>query len=417
MAIEDGDTAIDQDSSRPRQPSVVEVPDEAHRVQRSFAGQSAIDESLHPSREPSMPPGPNTKGRQPSVVEVTDEAHRFQSKLAPQSSLDESLHPSRAPSAPPHDVSPLAHDPSSFYTNGQHDPVSPLASTEERKSSLGGNYFPVIPSSEAQFAPPPSQPSAPADPFIASPYDLPSAPQDPSLPEVPTSFSTFANQLRQSSPTIDTEQPPPQQPHHPSSPPPPTRHHGHFLPSDGGNSVPPSTLTNTTSLPSQSQFAGSQPPSQPVQQPHQPYQHHAPPIPPPHHHNTLPFAAHDSPLPPPFPSQQPPIPPQPQSQALPPTSPPSSLPPPFTSTSRSQANSSRAAISPLPPSIPQPAPALPPTVNANTSLALNTDEEAISKAQKHARWAISALNFEDVPTAVRELRGALVALGALPGGI
>ena len=40
------------------------------------------------------------------------------------------------------------------------------------------------------------------------------------------------------------------------------------------------------------------------------------------------------------------------------------------------------------------------------------DEEAILKAQKHARWAISALNFEDVKTAVKELRGALESLGA-----
>ena len=39
------------------------------------------------------------------------------------------------------------------------------------------------------------------------------------------------------------------------------------------------------------------------------------------------------------------------------------------------------------------------------------DEEAVIKAQKHARWAISALNFEDVNTAVKELRGALEALG------
>ena len=39
------------------------------------------------------------------------------------------------------------------------------------------------------------------------------------------------------------------------------------------------------------------------------------------------------------------------------------------------------------------------------------DEEAIMKAQKHARWAISALNFEDTKTAVKELRGALEALG------
>lgn len=41
-----------------------------------------------------------------------------------------------------------------------------------------------------------------------------------------------------------------------------------------------------------------------------------------------------------------------------------------------------------------------------------TDDAAMSQAQKHAKWAISALNFEDVPTAVRELRRALEALGA-----
>jgi vacuolar protein sorting-associated protein VTA1 len=40
------------------------------------------------------------------------------------------------------------------------------------------------------------------------------------------------------------------------------------------------------------------------------------------------------------------------------------------------------------------------------------DEEAVMKAQKHARWAISALNFDDVPTAIKELRSALETLSA-----
>jgi vacuolar protein sorting-associated protein VTA1 len=35
----------------------------------------------------------------------------------------------------------------------------------------------------------------------------------------------------------------------------------------------------------------------------------------------------------------------------------------------------------------------------------------IKKAQKHAKFAQSALNFDDVPTAVKELRLALAALG------
>jgi vacuolar protein sorting-associated protein VTA1 len=40
------------------------------------------------------------------------------------------------------------------------------------------------------------------------------------------------------------------------------------------------------------------------------------------------------------------------------------------------------------------------------------DDVAIAKAQKHAKWAISALNFEDAETAIRELREALKTLGA-----
>jgi vacuolar protein sorting-associated protein VTA1 len=41
-----------------------------------------------------------------------------------------------------------------------------------------------------------------------------------------------------------------------------------------------------------------------------------------------------------------------------------------------------------------------------------TDDDAVMAAQKHAKWAISALNFEDSATAVKELRLALQALGA-----
>jgi vacuolar protein sorting-associated protein VTA1 len=80
---------------------------------------------------------------------------------------------------------------------------------------------------------------------------------------------------------------------------------------------------------------------------------------------------------------------------------------------------------PNPPSVPQPsrdlqmqtphpAPAHPPPMQSRVTgkEQLNTDDAAIAKAQKHARWAISALNFEDAETAVRELRNALKTLGA-----
>ncbi|ROT39666.1 DUF605-domain-containing protein [Sodiomyces alkalinus F11] len=46
--------------------------------------------------------------------------------------------------------------------------------------------------------------------------------------------------------------------------------------------------------------------------------------------------------------------------------------------------------------------------------AFSTVEGDIPGATKHARFAISALNFEDVPTAIKELRAALTALGARP---
>ncbi|KAL9130505.1 MAG: hypothetical protein Q9217_001325 [Psora testacea] len=64
--------------------------------------------------------------------------------------------------------------------------------------------------------------------------------------------------------------------------------------------------------------------------------------------------------------------------------------------------------------------AIPPPVPAQThqkaSLGninqLRTDEVSVLAAQKHAKFAISALNFEDVRTAVKELREALEVLGA-----
>ena len=46
-----------------------------------------------------------------------------------------------------------------------------------------------------------------------------------------------------------------------------------------------------------------------------------------------------------------------------------------------------------------------------TNSAYQADDMSMEQAQKHAKWAISALNFEDVPTAVRELKAALNSLG------
>jgi vacuolar protein sorting-associated protein VTA1 len=284
-------------SSLQRQPSVVEVPDETDRTQRHLAQRSHLDESLHPSRAPSIPR--DDEARHPSIEHVPDEAHHLQSNLALQSTLDQSLHPSRAQSPPPpdvHDVSPIGNPGDPVDTANEAGAVSPISTEDsaerktedstERKSSIGGNYFPAVPAPLSQ--PQPLGPTA---------FDLPSAPSDPALPQPPLTFHKITH----------THSLPPEYPYTKASPPPPERHHGHFLP-----------------------------PTQPI--------------------------------PPAF---------APQSQPR------------------------------------QLIPQAPPQMHHTQQAAVEVDEEAIMKAQKHARFAISALNFEDIPTAVKELRGALATLGAL----
>ncbi|EED16884.1 conserved hypothetical protein [Talaromyces stipitatus ATCC 10500] len=72
-----------------------------------------------------------------------------------------------------------------------------------------------------------------------------------------------------------------------------------------------------------------------------------------------------------------------------------------------------------PPPVPAPAraPAPAPVVSTpsgpqTSSYDITADDQAITQAQKHARWAVSALSFDDVPTAIKELKIALRHLGA-----
>lgn len=64
-----------------------------------------------------------------------------------------------------------------------------------------------------------------------------------------------------------------------------------------------------------------------------------------------------------------------------------------------------------PPPVQNFAPPIVPVQAPQPIINTEVDDAAMVKAQKHARFAISALNFEDVDTAVRELRAALVELG------
>ncbi|KAF5538168.1 vacuolar sorting-associated VTA1 like [Fusarium phyllophilum] len=112
------------------------------------------------------------------------------------------------------------------------------------------------------------------------------------------------------------------------------------------------------------------------------------------------------------------IPPQPSPQI--PTKLPSQFAPPppepFTPSAPPSWTTTPSAPHPAasnPPPVIRQAPApQPPAPAPVQTTGFTTDQRDINQAQKHAKWAISALNFEDVPTAVQELRNALRMLGA-----
>lgn len=277
------------------------------------------DENL-PELDPNDPEvqgleGP-VKPRQASVEEVPDEQDRVEQKLARQSSIDQSLHPSAQVSAraSPAPIEPYPRD--GFpYTVVQDDNVSPLEPSppNDRNGSVGGGYFPEVPTFTSESSEVP-HPTAPPEDVL-----------DLGLPEQPS--------FNPSSTTTDDFEP-----------------------------IPPPTLDESPTAPPQDYYKA--PPN--ISQPHVYY---APPIDP----------QQFQPQPPQFQSLPPQYqPPQQQYRAPPPQA-----------------------------AIPQP------TTNIqNRKEQFNTDDVAIAKAQKHARWAISALNFEDAETAVKELRDALKTLGA-----
>jgi vacuolar protein sorting-associated protein VTA1 len=108
------------------------------------------------------------KSRQASVVEVPDEQDLVERKLARQSSIDQSLHPSAQVSARGSPAPTFEQYPQNgFPLAPQDDNVSPLEPTppNERNNSIGGGYFPEVPTftSETQE---PSHPTAPPDDVI-----------------------------------------------------------------------------------------------------------------------------------------------------------------------------------------------------------------------------------------------------------
>jgi vacuolar protein sorting-associated protein VTA1 len=234
--------------------------------------------------------------RQASVEDVPDEQDRIESRLAAQSIVDQSLHPSaeqsaRASPGPAEKFDPYPR--SGFPYNVARDndvsplePAEPLHTSNDRTGSIGGGYFPEVPTLTLD-----TQPST-----------LPTAPPDDVMGHPPTS--------------------------NPQYPPP-------GMSTNKGYHITPQSRPE------------DQPPAQP--------QNYYRPIVPPQQ---------------PFPRQAP-----------------------------------TPAFVPAAVSVPAPA-------QSSKQQVYNTDDAAIAKAQKHARFAISALNFDDAATAVKELRAALQTLGA-----
>lgn len=116
--------------------------------------------------------------RQPSVTEVPDEHDRLQGHLAMRSTHDESLHPSRAPSVPPqprHEFPPQEPEEEYYHVSTQPD-VSPLdPSVNDRDLSEGGGYFPRVPEDDSNLPDAPGE--DPGSPPVIGLPDVSSLPR------------------------------------------------------------------------------------------------------------------------------------------------------------------------------------------------------------------------------------------------
>ncbi|KAI0975292.1 Vta1 like-domain-containing protein [Xylaria arbuscula] len=241
---------------------------------------------------------------------------------------------------------------------------------------------------------------------LPRPATIEDVPDDGGIPHAPTSSYSLSTPAPVSAPNSPLPPAPPvSDPVSPIAPPDvPAQDPGSYFPS-----APPPTNQSPLDLPS---TTGMRPPGSVA--------HHVlgspPEIPSPSSHNPSkpPSVSYVSPVAPSSPQDFYHPPPQHQVAPTPPF-----IPPPqhYTSSPAPPAphNYHAGYSQPVVPRV-APAPPAPPAQQYGGSSqptgSYNNDDMAITQAQKHAKWAISALNFEDVPTAVRELQAALATLGA-----
>ncbi|KAF3933987.1 hypothetical protein ABW19_dt0209215 [Dactylella cylindrospora] len=309
----------------------------------------------------------------PTVEDAMDESASVERAMARMSTADESLHPSRmmtpaaAPLPPSFPSPPETEAPHHHAHIGRQETMStsePFPTPPPQPPSTG--YFPSVP-----YTPQETSVVSPSLELPSAPSLLPSAPSFP--PSVP-SFSQSAPSFSPSIPSLPPKSPPtlftPPQPQAP-----PENFYGGVA-AGGGVGVGQQSPGNL--------LGGSPAPN---------------------------WLGHAPPPRPPVPQMSP----QPGelNPNLPPNLPPnipqySRQPPPmqaYIQPSQQPAQFSRETLTAHPP--PQAyAPAARKLINPDD------DPAAVKKAQKHMTWAASALNFDDVPTAVAQLRLALQTLGA-----
>lgn len=249
------------------------------------------------------------------------------------------------------------------------------------------------PGTEAVETPVPDVASMKMSPLLPPPVDT----TRPSMMSGPSALSN--NSFSSVPPIIPVSiVPNPQSPSPAITPQPPSIHQSPVI-----HPAQPSPSINSPGLPVNPYISHPTPP---------PSQYNtAPPPPPSIHFNSQPPNQFNPPAPPPRPMQyQPPLQPHDpanyytQSPRPPPTAP---VAPPSNYYSQPSAPS-QPPFQQQPPFQPQPSPSYFPQQTPQPVV----DDEAIARSQKHARWAISALNYEDVETAVKELRIALQELGS-----
>ncbi|KAL1848649.1 hypothetical protein Plec18167_002274 [Paecilomyces lecythidis] len=153
-------------TTRPRQPSVEEVPDDADRTEKQLAQQSSLDESLHPSRSSSVPPQPPTSlPHVPSKLSDVDTAPSFSAGDAPE-----------LPSAP-----------AGFGSSSLNLPDTPATSNLGTTSSVPADGFESFPPPAAGVPPAASNlPQPPSTFYGAPPSPPPVAPTASSSRNPPT---------------------------------------------------------------------------------------------------------------------------------------------------------------------------------------------------------------------------------------